>query len=80
VKKAEDDHELILRFYEWAGSSGTAQVTIPPGATSAALTNLMERPEGAPLVITGGRRIVVPIHPYEIRTIEVKYPTEAKTQ
>ena len=47
VKKAEDADALILRFYEWEGKDGNAQIQLPKGAISARLTNLMEQPEGA---------------------------------
>src|SRR5208282_872296 len=47
LKKAENDDALVLRFYEWAGKDGGAEVQIPPGAQSAAETDLMERPIGS---------------------------------
>ncbi|MGD0912925.1 MAG: glycoside hydrolase family 38 C-terminal domain-containing protein [Terracidiphilus sp.] len=72
VKKAEDANGLIFRVYEWAGKNATAEFHVPPGATSATVTNLMETPEGDPLPVT--RDVVkVPIHPYEILTIRVDY-------
>jgi alpha-mannosidase len=73
VKKAEDSNALILRAYEWAGKDATAEFHIPPGATSATETNLMEAPEGSALE-TAGDTVRVPIHPYEILTIRVDYP------
>jgi alpha-mannosidase len=78
VKKAEDANGLgvnglILRVYEWAGKDATAEFHVPPGATSATVTNLMETPEGEPLPVTGDV-VKVPIHPYEILTIRVNYP------
>jgi alpha-mannosidase len=48
---------------------------VPPGATSATETNLMEIPEGSPLEIAGDT-VRVPIHPYEILTIRVDYPKQ----
>ncbi|MGA3332634.1 MAG: glycoside hydrolase family 38 C-terminal domain-containing protein [Terracidiphilus sp.] len=78
VKKAEDANALIFRVYEWAGKETTAEFHVPPGATSATVTNLMEQPEGSPLAVTsenGGDLVKVPIHPYEILTIRVDYPT-----
>jgi hypothetical protein len=42
MKKAEDSDVLILRLVKWAGKSGEVKVKIPPGATSAVLTNLRE--------------------------------------
>jgi alpha-mannosidase len=72
VKKAEDANGLILRAYEWAGKSSTAEFHVPAGATSATVTNLMETAEGSPLEIAGDT-VRVPIHPYEILTIRVDY-------
>ena len=77
VKKAEDANGLIFRAYEWAGKDATAEFHVPPGATSATVTNLMENPEGSPLQIAGDT-VRVPIHPFEILTIRVDYPAEAK--
>ena len=73
VKKAEDANGLIFRVYEWAGKSATAEFHVPPGATGATVTNLMETPEGGPLTIAGDV-VQAPIHPYEILTIRVDYP------
>jgi len=72
VKKAEDANGLIFRVYEWAGKDATAEFHVPPGATSATVTNLMETPEGDPLPVAGDV-VKVPIHPYEILTIRVDY-------
>ncbi|MGA7342142.1 MAG: glycoside hydrolase family 38 C-terminal domain-containing protein, partial [Terracidiphilus sp.] len=72
VKKAEDANGLIFRAYEWAGKEATAEFHVPPGATSATVTNLMETPEGSALE-TAGDTVRVPIHPYEILTIRVDY-------
>ena len=74
VKKAEDANGLIFRVYEWAGKETTAEFHVPPGATSATVTNLMEQPQGDPLPVTGDV-VKAPIHPYEILTIRVDYPT-----
>jgi alpha-mannosidase len=75
VKKAEDANALMFRVYEWAGKDATAEFHVPPGATSATVTNLMEAPEGSPLE-TAGDTVRVPIHPYEILTIRVDYPKQ----
>lgn len=76
VKKAEDEDGLILRFYEWAGKSGEVKIQLPPGAKSATLTNLMEKPEGAPLVISSSSEVTVPVSPYAIQTLRVDYSLE----
>ncbi len=73
MKKSEDGDGLIFRFYEWAGKSGDVQITLPAGATSATMTNLMEHPEGAPVTIVPDNKVVVHIHPYEISTLRVNY-------
>ena len=73
VKKAEDAKGLIFRVYEWAGKESIAEFDVPPGATGATVTNLMETPEGAPLAVVGDV-VKAPIHPYEILTIRVDYP------
>jgi alpha-mannosidase len=73
VKKAEDAKGLIFRAYEWAGKDSTVEFHVPPGGTSATVTNMMETPEGNPLEIAGDV-VKAPIHPYEILTIRVDYP------
>jgi alpha-mannosidase len=73
VKKAEDAKGLIFRAYEWAGKEGTVEFHVPPGATSATVTNMMETPEGSPLNVVGDV-VKAPIHPYEILTVRVDYP------
>ncbi len=73
VKKAEDAKGLILRVYEWAGKEATVEFHVPPGATGATVTNMMETPEGSPLSVTGDV-VKAPIHPYEILTVRVDYP------
>jgi alpha-mannosidase len=76
VKKAEDANGLIFRVYEWAGKETTAEFHVPPGATGATVTNLMEVPEGGALAVTGDV-VKAPIKPYEILTIRVDYPPAA---
>jgi alpha-mannosidase len=75
IKKAEDSDALIFRMYEWAGTPTEVKLHIPPGATAATETNLMEKPEGAALTVTGDT-ITVPIKPYEILTIQATYPNK----
>jgi alpha-mannosidase len=72
VKKAEDTNGLIFRVFEWAGKDATVELHVPPGATSATVTNLMEKAEGSPLAVTGDV-VKAPIHPYEILTVRVDY-------
>ncbi len=75
VKKAEDDNGLIFRVFEWAGKQSDVVFTVPKGATSATETNLIEKPVGSPLTVTGDK-ITVPIHPFEILSLRVDYPHE----
>jgi alpha-mannosidase len=78
VKKAEDDNGLIFRVFEWAGKQSEVTFTVPPGATAATETNLMEKTVGTPLPLSGDK-VTIPIHPYEILSIRVDYPhMEAK--
>jgi alpha-mannosidase len=72
MKRSEDGKGLVLRFYEWAGKSGNVTLTVPPGATSASVVNLMEKPEGQLLTITDNK-VTVPVTPYEIQTVKVDY-------
>jgi len=71
VKKAEGDG-LIIRFYEWAGEGGNVTLTVPAGATGATLVNLMEKPEGSAIAVSGDK-VVVPVTPFEIQTVRVDY-------
>jgi alpha-mannosidase len=70
VKKGEDDNALILRFYEWAGKESDIALQLPPGAESAAETDLMERAIASVRV----QNNVVSVHtkPYEIKTVKVR--------
>jgi alpha-mannosidase len=73
MKKAEDSNALVLHMYEWAGKQANVEINLPPGATGATETNLMEQPEGTSLAVEGGH-VTVPIHPYEILAVRVDYP------
>ncbi len=79
VKKAEDARGLIFRVYEWAGKEATVEFHVPPGASSATVTNLQETPEGSALAVSGDV-VKTPIHPYEILTIRVDYPNGGPTE
>jgi alpha-mannosidase len=73
VKKAEDTNSLIFRVYEWAGKAATVDFHVPPGATGATVTNMMEAPEGDALAVSGDT-VKAPIKPFEILTVRVDYP------
>ncbi len=77
IKKAEDDNSLIFRVYEWAGKADNVEFHVPNGATGATLTNLLEKPEGEALTVTGDT-VTAPIHPFEILTLKVNYPPAQK--
>jgi alpha-mannosidase len=72
IKKAEDDHGLILRFYESAGRESLVTLQLPATAQSAAETDLMERPIGSLSIHDGA--VSVHTKPYEIKTIKVRLP------
>jgi alpha-mannosidase len=72
MKKAEDSNALVFHLYEWAGKSGDIELHVPAGATAATETNLLEKPEGSPLSVTGDK-VTVPVHPYEILALRVDY-------
>jgi alpha-mannosidase len=78
MKKTEDGDGLLVRFYEWAGTGGNVTLTLPPGIASATLANLMEKPEGSVLPVSGGREVTVPVTPFEIQTVIVRYPTRGQ--
>ena len=72
IKKAEDSDALVLRMYEVAGKSDSVKITLPEGATTAEVTNLMESGNGASVPVSDGAA-TVPVHPYEILTLKVAY-------
>jgi alpha-mannosidase len=71
LKKAEDENALVVRFYEWAGKDGEATIQLPPGAESAAETDLMEKPMANISIHNGG--VTLHTKPYEIKTIKVRF-------
>jgi len=75
MKKAEDSNALIFHMYEWAGTSGDVELTLPKGATAAVETNLLEQPQGPALQLHSDK-VTIPIHAYEILSIRVDYPTK----
>jgi alpha-mannosidase len=71
VKAAEDNDEMVLRFYEWAGTEADVKLQLPPGAKAARETNLIEQSTGT-LAVSDG---IVTVHtkPYEIKTVAVQF-------
>ena len=78
VKKAEDENGLIFHVFEWAGKTSDLTFAVPPGATAATETNLMEKSVGSGLAVTGDK-VTVPIKPYEILSIRVDYSPKKPT-
>ena len=76
MKKAEDSNGLVFHLYEWAGKSGSIELSVPPGATGAVETNLMEQPQG-PALQASGDKVSVPVKPYEIVAVRVDYSPES---
>ncbi len=74
IKKAEDSDALILRFYESAGLSSNAEITVPDGFTDAAAVNLMERKndQTEPILRSRGH-LTMAVSPYSINTLQVDY-------
>ncbi len=70
IKRGEDKDSLVLRFYEWAGKEADVKLQLPPGAESAAETNLIEQSMGN-LAISNGT-VTVHTKPYEIKTVAVR--------
>jgi alpha-mannosidase len=77
LKHADEENSLVLRFYEWAGKDGEVTIQLPPGAESAAETDLMEKRMGSLPVHNGA----VSLHtkPYEIKTIKVQFASLPQT-
>ena len=77
IKKAEDGDGLVFHLYEWAGKSGEIKLAVPPGAQDATETNLLEKPEGQPLTISGDA-VTLPVKPFEIVAVRVDYSSHAR--
>ena len=78
VKKAEDEDALVLRFYEWAGKETDVKLRLPSGATTATLTNLMEKPLTEIPVQDG--TVSVHTKPFEIMTVRVRFAPQPASQ
>jgi alpha-mannosidase len=81
IRKEKDADGLICRVCEWAGKGGDVQVRVPPGARSATVTDLMEKP-GTQLEVSHAI-VTAPINPFEILTVRVEYaprPPAAESQ
>ncbi len=78
LKKAEDNSEIVLRFYEWAGKEADVKIHLPFGVESASETDLMEKPTSNLQV----ENAVVMLHtkPYEIKTIKVRFASKSRNE
>jgi hypothetical protein len=38
----------------------------------------MEKPEGSPLTVADGRKVTVPVTPFQIQTVIVHYPSPSQ--
>jgi alpha-mannosidase len=72
LKKSEDGNALLLRVYEWEGKSATVTATIPAGAKSVSVSDMMENPIPGDANLSG-EKLTFAIHPYEIQTIRIEY-------
>jgi alpha-mannosidase len=77
IKKAEDGHSLVLRFYEWEGREADVTIELPPGAASATETNLMEKPT-SPLPVQNNS-VTIHTKPYEIKTLRVAFSSQTSS-
>ncbi len=65
VKKAEDDNDLVVRFYESAGKPASADLKMPWKITNSTKVNFIEDTTG------DASAAMVPLRPYEIRTVKI---------
>ena len=75
VKKAEDSSEYIVRLYETEDKASTALLNFTPTPRSARETDMMEWDKFVPSksFAIKGTKIVVPMKPFEIKTIRVRF-------
>ena len=71
LKKAEDSNDMILRFYDCAGTGGKAIIELGFDASAIQETDLMERPIKPAIPITNGR-VTTPVGKWEIKTLMIK--------
>jgi len=64
VKKDEDDDNLTLRLFEWAGKKTLLDLRLPAGLSLSGETNLLEIPEPTSSEI-------ITVNPYEIKTLRL---------
>ena len=79
IKKAEDDNSLVIRLFEFEGKAADVRIMLPKTAIAATETNLMEDNAGDLNLEANGQVVVVPIKPYEIKSVKVGFlPSHAE--
>lgn len=75
VKKAEDSNEYIVRLYETADKPATAVLNFTRNPRTARETDMMEWDKYVPSnsFAIQGTKVVVPVKPFEIKTIRVSF-------
>jgi len=75
VKKAEDTNEYIVRLYETADKATTAVLNFTRTPRTARETDMMEWDKFVPAksFAIKGTKIIVPVKPFEIKTIRVGF-------
>ena len=75
VKKAEDSNEYIVRLYETADKPASAVLNFARVPRSARETDMMEWDKFVPSTAFAieGTKVIVPVKPFEIKTIRVRF-------
>jgi alpha-mannosidase len=75
VKKAEDTNEYIVRLYETADKATTAVLNFTRSPRTARETDMMEWDKFVPSksFAIKGTKVIVPVKPFEIKTIRVGF-------
>jgi alpha-mannosidase len=71
VKKAEDDDEFIMRFYETWGKETDVEFEFGKQLVSTGETDLLERPENS--LTPAGNKLTVHVKPFEIITLALRF-------
>ena len=77
-KKAEESHDFVVRFYEWAGKAGDVHLRFAMPVQSATETNLMEKAGNS--VSVHDNEVSIATKPYEVRTVQVRIARLEKSQ
>lgn len=71
MKKAEDSNDLIVRFYEFAGRSVDAVITLDKPIVSAVELDNMEWKQLGKLSVNGNK-IMTPMKPWDYKTVRIR--------